>query len=136
MTRYHATVGVDIDPQEWADNYGSEPAEAAEQINTDLREWLAEMFKAPKWDGLASNVAVATGPPITTEDVRRALNQAADDILEALEAGDEGIRDVVNLMVNASFAYLTGAAQDLAGVVGDSYGEATTLEEVLEWCGR
>ncbi len=67
----------------------------------------------------------------TDDDVVTALNQAADDILDAVDAGDEGLRDALNLMVNATIAYLRGDARDLREAVEHSYGE--DHETVLGW---
>lgn len=67
----------------------------------------------------------------TTEDVLAAVNRAADDILEAIDAGDEGVRDALNLMVNATMAYLTGEADDLKKVVETGY--SADLDTVLGW---
>jgi len=78
----------------------------------------------------------APGPvPATFTDgqVVDALNRAADDILDAVQAGDDGLRDGINLMVNATISYLRGDAGDLHAVADGSYG--TTLETILGWIG-
>ena len=59
----------------------------------------------------------------TAQQVLDALNHAADDILDAVDAGDEGLRDGINLMVNATIAYLRGDAANLHDVADVSYGE-------------
>lgn len=64
-------------------------------------------------------------------DVAAALNRACDDIIEAAALPDAGVRDALNLLVNAGLAYLDGSAADLAGVTEASYGEP--LETVLGW---
>jgi hypothetical protein len=68
------------------------------------------------------------------QEVLDALNAAADDILDAVDAGDEGLRDGINLMVNATIAYLRGDASDLHDVVDGNYGE--NLDTVLGWIGE
>jgi hypothetical protein len=70
----------------------------------------------------------------TEQQVLDALNAAADDILDAVDAGDEGLRDGINLMVNATLAYLRGEASDLHDVVEGSYGE--NLDTILGWIGE
>lgn len=67
----------------------------------------------------------------TQQQVADALNEAADDILDAVQAGDEGLRDGLNLLVNATVGYMTGQAQDLSEVVELKYGE--DLDTVLGW---
>lgn len=66
------------------------------------------------------------------EEVSSALNRAADEVLDAAGAPDTGLRDAVNLVVNASLSYLTGEAATLAGVVEVNY-DTETLDEVLDW---
>jgi hypothetical protein len=70
----------------------------------------------------------------TDADVLTALNEATDDILDAVDAGDEGLRDALNLMVNATIAYLRGGARDLRQAVEHSYGE--DYETVLGWAAQ
>jgi hypothetical protein len=90
----------------------------------------------------AGNVAAATGTngdgdaelaPVmfTEQQVINALNRAADDILDAVEAGDEGARDALNLVVNSAAAYLRGSAADLQDVVQQSYD--ADYSTVLSW---
>jgi hypothetical protein len=67
----------------------------------------------------------------TREEVSDAVNQAADDVLDAVDADDSGLRDGLNLVVNATLAYLTGEADDLTDVVEQSY--EATYDEVLSW---
>jgi hypothetical protein len=70
----------------------------------------------------------------TDGDVLTALNEAADDILDAVDAGDEGLRDALNLMINATIAYLRGEARGLRQAVEHSYGE--DYETVLGWAAQ
>lgn len=66
-------------------------------------------------------------------DVQEAANRAADDIIAALELPDEGKRDCVNLVVNATLYYLDGNPDaTLADAIRDRYQEEPA--RVLEWC--
>ena len=67
----------------------------------------------------------------TAQQVADAVNHAADDILEAVVAGDEGLRDAMNLIVNATLGYLTGEAQNLQDVVEQGYDADSPT--VLSW---
>jgi len=82
-------------------------------------------------DGTTTPAAPAT---FTEQEISAALNQAADDILDAVDAGDEGLRDGLNLMVNTTLAYLRGEAADLHEVAEGSYGE--DLDTILGWIGE
>jgi hypothetical protein len=70
----------------------------------------------------------------TEQQVLDALNAAAEDVLDAVAAGEHGLRDGLNLMVNAAVAYLRGDANDLHDVAEVSYGQ--TLETILGWIGE
>lgn len=76
----------------------------------------------------------ATDTTYTVVQVGHALNRAADDILEATEAEDEGLRDAINLMVNASICYLTGDATTLDAVAAHGYD--ADLDEILGWIAQ
>ncbi|GAA4470918.1 hypothetical protein [Phytohabitans houttuyneae] len=65
------------------------------------------------------------------QDVADGLNQAADDIFDAVNAGDSGLRDALNLMVNATMAYLRGQADDLRQVVEANY--SAPHDDVRSW---
>lgn len=67
----------------------------------------------------------------TKEQIDTALNQAADDILDATEAEDEGLRDALNLMVNAVGCYLMDEAHDLETVAALNYD--AELSSILSW---
>lgn len=77
--------------------------------------------------------SASPAPPdmFTEQQVASALNGAADDILDAVDAGDDGLRDAINLIVNATIAYLTGQADDLQEVVAHNYDDS--YDEVLSW---
>ena len=81
-----------------------------------------------------TDTAVPEPVTFTEQQVVDALNAAADDILDAVDAGDEGLRDGLNLMVNATIAYLRGDASDLDDVAEASYGE--DLGTILGWIGE
>ena len=70
--------------------------------------------------------------PYEYDEVVAALNKAADEVLEAVGASDEGVRDVVNLVVNAGVHYLERPEDSLEAVAADEYGQP--LGEVLSWC--
>lgn len=67
----------------------------------------------------------------TTAEVADVVDQAADEILDAVDASDEGLRDAVNLMVNATTTYLAGEADALREAVELNYDE--NFETVLGW---
>ena len=67
----------------------------------------------------------------TQEQVSAALNKAADDIIEATEAEDEGLRDALNLMVNAVGSYLWDGAEDLEQVAAKNYD--ADLDSIVGW---
>ncbi len=67
----------------------------------------------------------------TEQQVLYALNKAADDILDAVNAGDEGLRDAMNLIVNAAADYLTGHARTLQEVVARDYD--ADYPTILRW---
>jgi hypothetical protein len=70
-------------------------------------------------------------PMFNAQQVTDAVNRAANDILDAVDAGDEGLRDAMNLIVNATVAYLTGQAQNLEEVVQQGY--EADYPTVLSW---
>jgi hypothetical protein len=78
--------------------------------------------------------AVPAPATFTEQQVLDALNDAANDILDAVDAGDEGLRDGINLMVNATIGYLRGEASDLHDVAKGSYSE--DLDTILGWIGE
>jgi hypothetical protein len=54
-----------------------------------------------------------------------------DDILAAVNAGDSGLSDGINRMVNATIVCLRGDADDLRTVVENSYSEG--ISTILDW---
>jgi hypothetical protein len=67
----------------------------------------------------------------TADEIGGALNKAADDILEACDAEDEGLRDALNLMVNAAGAYLWDGVEDLETVAEKNYD--ASLDSIVGW---
>ncbi|GAA1673580.1 hypothetical protein [Fodinicola feengrottensis] len=65
------------------------------------------------------------------EEIVRALNRAADDILDAVNAPGTGLRDGLNLMVNATADYLRNQSSDLRSVIKDNYD--ASYKTVLGW---
>jgi hypothetical protein len=72
-----------------------------------------------------------TDKTYTAEEISAALNKAADDIIEATEAEDEGLRDALNLMVNAAGAYLWDGAKNLEEVAEKNYD--ADLDSIVGW---
>lgn len=67
----------------------------------------------------------------TKEQVAAALNRAASEITDAAALPDEGTRDALNLLVNATLDYLSGEAVDLEGVAAGNYD--LDLAEIVSW---
>ncbi|MBI1758159.1 MAG: hypothetical protein HYR62_02890 [Actinobacteria bacterium] len=75
----------------------------------------------------------ATVPRLFTEaHVNDALNRVADDLLQAVDAAEVGLRDAIHLTVNATTAYHTGDAQTLGEVVEQRY-DSTDNPTALSW---
>lgn len=72
-----------------------------------------------------------TAHMFTEEQVSATLNRAADDILDAVNAGEQGLRDALNLIANATAAYLTGQAHTLEQVVEQRYD--ASYQQLLDW---
>jgi hypothetical protein len=80
----------------------------------------------------------ATGPytpskakTFTTEQLNTAANRAANEILEAIDAPEEGVRDALNLQVNATAYFLEHPDATLADAITANYSERP--ETVLAW---
>ena len=84
-----------------------------------------------KYRDLAHVAAEVLRKAHSTDEVGGALNKAADEILEVTEAEDEGLRDGLNLLVNATTAYLTGEAEDLEQVAEKNYD--ADLDSIVSW---
>jgi hypothetical protein len=96
---------------------------------------IFSMETAPEW---AREFAKASMPKSrlttdthTMDEILECLNSAADQILEAVDAPDTGLRDAMNLVVNATAHYLQHGHVGLAAVVEAGY--EASLEEVLDW---
>lgn len=89
-------------------------------------------------------------PTYTRDQVSAALNQAVDDINDAVDLPEEGAVDAMNLVVNAALLYLDGTAKDLSDAIEQSYQDtadmlaeapdffdedATVTKIVLGWVG-
>jgi hypothetical protein len=103
-------------------NCGKGSFEHADTVSFDLNE---------QYRDLAHVAAEVLRETHSTDEVGGALNKAADDILEATEAEDEGLRDGLNLLVNATTAYLTGEAEDLETVAEKNYD--AELDSIIGW---
>lgn len=69
----------------------------------------------------------------THNDVTVALNRAAEDILAAINAPDEGVRDAINAIVNVAAHYLDWPNDTLQEALDASYGDDSV--NVLDWIG-
>ena len=77
--------------------------------------------------------AASAAVTFTVEQVRASLNKACNDIVEAAGAPEDGLRDGLNLLVNATAYYLENADATLEDVAYCNYAEP--LETILEWIG-
>ncbi len=69
---------------------------------------------------------------VTIQQVLDALNRVAEDINDAVIIGDEGTRDAINLMVNATVYYLENPDDaDLDSAIRSNYEESPRT--VLGW---
>jgi hypothetical protein len=68
----------------------------------------------------------------TRAQVETAINQAADMAWEWVGRGDDGSRDLVNLVVNVTLERLDGRGRSVPAVVRRCYGEAPAT--VQGWC--
>jgi hypothetical protein len=87
-----------------------------------------------------SRVVAGPDQPAGTTGVVAVLNAVADDLLEVADAGDEGLRDALNLTVNAALVYLehgwidadpAAARNRLEQVATSNYDE--DLDTILGW---
>lgn len=73
----------------------------------------------------------------TRDQVSAAMNRAADDVLEAIQAPDEGTRDAVNLVVNAALTYLDAPDATLQDAIEENYELDPEDEDgPVEWAQR
>ncbi|GAB1646785.1 hypothetical protein [Krasilnikovia sp. MM14-A1259] len=138
MIPIRATITVHADPSGFAAEYG-EPVDALrmlEFLTNDLGETLRGglSYAAALADVHVSAEIINDGNAhlYTDAQVAGALNQAADDILEAVSAGDEGLRDGLNLMANATAHYLRhGDQATLHAAIEASYDDDPA--QILSW---
>jgi len=76
----------------------------------------------------------------TADTLAAVLNTVADDILDVADCADEGVRDALNLLVNAALVYLdngwrehdpAAARSRLEHVAAGNYD--ADLDEILDW---
>lgn len=67
------------------------------------------------------------------DQVKAALNGAADSIEEACKLPESGVIDAINLMINATLHYLEHPGATLREVIAAEYDEETTYEDVISW---
>lgn len=73
----------------------------------------------------------------TTDAINAAMNQAADAVLDAINAPDEGVRDAINLVVNASMHYLDRPEDSLQDVIAANYDQIDEDGDgPIEWAQR
>ena len=75
-------------------------------------------------------------PEFSRTQVCVALNRAADDICTEAGLPDEGVRDGLNLLVNATLTYLSSPSSSLEDVLATNYDPEVTLDTVLDWLHR
>jgi hypothetical protein len=73
-------------------------------------------------------------PLFTERELDGAANRAADEILDAIGATDEGQRDLANLLVNTTAFYLTHPNATLNEAIENAYSDP--VADVLEWPNR
>jgi len=73
-------------------------------------------------------------PRFTSAEIDAAANRAVEDILARIQAGDEGQRDLLNLLVNTTGVYLDDPEATLDDAIRASYQREPA--EVLEWTQR
>jgi hypothetical protein len=69
----------------------------------------------------------------TEESVSIAFNRAADEILNAVDAPDTGIRDAISLLVNVGMTYLIAPGTELKDAIAATYdSDARPLDWIVE----
>lgn len=68
---------------------------------------------------------------VTLDQVRSALNNAADAVLDAAGRDDERIHDIANLIVNAGLHFTEHPDDTLFEAIETNYSDAPSL--VLSW---
>jgi hypothetical protein len=76
----------------------------------------------------------STAKTFAAEQLNTAANRAANEILEAIKAPDEGVRDAINLVVNATAYFLEHPDATLTDAIRANYDESPW--EVLSWATR
>jgi hypothetical protein len=76
----------------------------------------------------------------TEAQIGQTLNSAADDVLEAIDAPDEGVRDAINLVVNVAMHYLEhpepSDAHSVQSAIDASYELDNSGDGPIEWAQR
>jgi hypothetical protein len=110
------------------------------ELETNARGlWAVSERPAPGHGGEV--VEIATGDlqgegakTIARDAVSRALNSACDEIIAAGDLPDEGMRDALNLLVNAGMHYLDHPGDSLSDVIAANYDDSEGTP--LEWITR
>ena len=74
-----------------------------------------------------------TESSFSSAEVSTAFNHAADEVLEAIAAPESGVRDAINLVVNAAAYYLEHPQAALAEVIAANYDLGEGADGPLEW---
>jgi hypothetical protein len=76
----------------------------------------------------------------TEPQIEQTLNRAADDVLEAIDAPDEGVRDAINLVVNVAMHYLAhpepSDAHSVQAAIDANYELDESGDGPIEWAQR
>lgn len=82
----------------------------------------------------AGGEVAGVGRWVSEAEVGRVLNAVADEVLVAVGEPESGVRDGVNLVVNAVLHWLFGDRDaGLAEVVAACYSDGVTVGEVVGW---
>jgi hypothetical protein len=96
-------------------------------------EHAVELARSEAEEDVAASVPpVADSPATFTEtQVSDTLNKACEDIIAAAQLPETGVRDALNLLVNATSIRLRDPEQTLEQIAEQAYQE--TLATILDW---
>lgn len=134
-------TGIDSDAQ--VPGFESEPGFGFEVVGrrggVKAAVWLAGGEVAALCGQLggsagAGGPAAGVGRWASEAEVARVLNAVADEVLVAVGGPESGVRDAINLVVNAALHRLFGDRDaGLAEIVAVCYSDGVTLGEVVGW---
>lgn len=122
-------------------HYPTEIGRTVELETNALGRWAVSERPAPGRDGevveiASGNLQGESVKRFDSETIGHALNRACDEIIEAVDAPDEGLRDALNLLVNAGCHYLDHPQDVLPDVIGACYQLGPDEEGPLNWITR